>query len=351
MGRFTPIDLATLPALPKTALTFEQYYAAYMADLTARLNAVGIPYNVGSLQTDTYAITGQAFSYRTLAVAQSIDDAIAAVLLPTSYGAYLDNLGATQDPPVARKVVAPASGATPAVMESDNSYRARIALAPDALSTCGPRGAYLFFTLAVDGTAAVAVYGPMSYGGTPGNPFVPLGEVQVAILATVAASAATNGDGTAPAALLAAVGAALSADDRRPIADFVVVSAATVQPYAINAILPVRRGTDQISVLNAAYARVRAAADFAHRPGGQVLAQDVTAACKVPGINGRPVVGEVALTGWSDQNGVAPVPGANGPAFVAPYCAPGDPVITAVGNDTTQLVAGGITLSVVVSDD
>ncbi len=352
MDRFAPVDFATLPSLPRTALTFEQYYAAYMADLTTRLNAVGIPYNVSSLETDTYAITGEAFSYRTALVAQSIDDAISAVLLPTSYGAYLDNLGATQDPPVARKVIAPAVGTTPAVMEKDDPYRERIALAPNALSTCGPKGAYAFFAISVPGCVAAAVYGPMSFGGTPTNPFVPPGQVRIPILASPAVSALDGGpgDGTAPAALVASVEAALSADDRRPIADFVTASAATVLPYAISAVLPVRRGVDQSKVLLAAFARVRAAADFVKRPGGQALAQNLYAALKVPGSDGRPVVGDIDLVGWSDVNAAAPVPGAITPAFVAPYCPPaaGDPVITAVDDDTTQLVAGGITLQVVI---
>ena len=343
MTRFTAIDLARLPPLPATALTFEQYYAAYIADLTARLNAVGIPYDVGSLQTDTYAITGQAFAYRTELVAQSIDDAIRAVLLPTSFGAYLDNLGATQDPPVQRNPG-----------ELDPAFRARIQLAPEALSTCGPEGAYLFFATSVAGVASASVYGPMSFGGTKLAPFTPLGEVHVPILA---APTATAPDGTATPALVAAVQAALSADDRRPIADFLTVSAATVLPFRLDATLTVGPGADPGTVLAAAYGRARAVADMAHRPGGQVLDQDLYAALKVPDAGGAPVVGRVALNGWADVNGTDPTSAAIGPAYVAPYCAPPatTPVPTAVddgaGGSVLQLVAGGITLRVVVVDD
>ena len=350
MTRFTAIDLARLPPLPATALTFEQYYAAYMADLTARLNAVGIPYNVGSLQTDTYAVTGQAFSYRTELVAKSIDDAIAAVLLPTSFGAYLDLLGATQDPPVQRNVG-----------ELDPAYRARIQLAPEALSTCGPEGAYLFFATSValaDGTtvASASVYGPMSFGGTPANPFTPLGEVHIPILAAPTMAAP---DGTASAALVVATQAALSADDRRPIADFVTVSAATVLAFTLDATLFVGPGADPGTVLTAAYARTRATMDLAHRPGGQVLDQDLYAALKVPDSTGAPVVGKVTLNGWSDVNGPDPVPSTIAPAYIAPFCAPplaaptSASVVSGVdcnGLSYSILVAGGITLRIYVVD-
>ena len=353
-GRFDPLDLAALPALPVTAQTFSQIYAAYMADLASRLNAVGIPYNVGSLETDTYAITGEAFSYRTLLVEQSIDDAIKAVLLPTSWGAYLDNLGATQDPPVQRKplVASPRPFAQyPQDWEADDDFRLRVALAPDALSTCGPSGAYLFFALGVAGTAAAAAYGPMSFGGTIANPFTPLGQVLVPIVATAAASAA--GDGFAPASLVAAVQAALRPDDRRPIADFVTVSAATILPYAVNATLLVGASADQGAVLTAALARVRARADLQHSPGGQMLDQYLYADLAVPDSSGQSLVRKVVLNGWADVNGVAPVPGEPGPAFVAPFCpaAAGDPVITTVDDTTTRLVAGSITIQVTAVDD
>lgn len=342
MTRFTAIDAARLPPVPATALTFEQFYAAYMADLAGRLNAAGIPYDVGALQTDTYAITGQAFAYRTELVARAIDDAVRAVLLPSSYGAYLDNLGATQDPPVGRNAG-----------ELDDPFRARIQLAPEALSTCGPEGAYLFYATGVPGVAAVSVYGPMSFGGTRGNPFTPLGEVHIPVVAVPSADAP---DGTSTPALVAAVAAAVSADDRRPIADFVTVSAATILPWTLAATLTVGPGADPGAVLTAAYARVRAVADMAHRPGAQVLDQELYAALKVPDSTGAPLVGKVALDGWSDVNGVDPTPGAADPAYVAPWCAPPQaaPAIGSGVDDAglpyQEILAGGIALRLVVNN-
>lgn len=326
MTRFTAIDLGRLPSQPRTALAADAYYAAYMVDLTARLTAVGIPYSVGSLETDTYAITGEAYAYRTALVAQSIDDAIAAVLLPTSYGAYLDLLGATQDPPVQRNVVTPADGATPAVMERDDPFRARIQLAPEALSTCGPEGGYLFFATAVADVVAAAVYGPMSFGGTRSNPFVPLGEVHVPIVSGL-------GDGTADAGLVAAVQAAVSDKERRPIADLVTASASTILPYSLTIALQVGPGADPGLVQTAATARLQALADLQRRPGGSILDQDLYAAAKVPDANGVPLVGFVDLgAAASGINAVPITPATPGCAYVTPSCT-------------------GITVSVQVVDD
>ena len=343
MTRFTAIDLARLPALPRTAQTFEAIYAAYMADLTARLAKAGIDYTVGSLETDTYAVTGEAFAFRANLVETAIDDAIGAVLLPSSYGSYLDGLGATQDPPVQRNIITPANGSLPAVMEDDDTFRARIQMAPEALSTCGPEGAYLFFALAVPDMLAAAVYGPMSFGGTRTTPFTPLGEVHIPILSGI-------GDGTASAALVTAVQAAVSPDERRPIADFVTVSAATVIPYTLDILLEAGPGADPEIVLRTAYARLRALADLAHRPGGAVKAKALYAAAYVPDATGAPVVADVDLQNFADVNAVPITPTAQACAYAAPYCAPGAPTLTST-DDRLVLMAGGITVSIEVVDD
>ncbi len=215
--RFADIDLSRLPALPAQP-GFDAVFAARMADVADRLNAAGIPYDVGrKIAGDTVPILQRAAAYREVYVYAAFDAAIRAVLLATAWGVFLDHLGASQVPPVERLplVTEPRAYAeAPEDWEQDDDFRARIQLAPEALSTCGPEGGYLFFALSVAGVKAAAAYGPMSFGGTPDAPFAPLGQVRVPIVATAAASAATGGNGAAPAALVAAVQAALS--DRTP---------------------------------------------------------------------------------------------------------------------------------------
>ncbi len=361
LSRFAALDLARLSARPVTARSYDTVYAAYMADLAARLNAEGIAYNVAgtasnttNLVTDTYAITGRAFAYQVAGVEAARDDAICAVLLPWSYGLYLDGLGANQDPPVSRQPVVanprPYVYGTDAAADwqSDDVYRSLIALAPEALSTCGPEGAYLWFALEVQGVASAACYGPMSFGGTRAAPFMPPGEVHIPILSSV-------DDGSASAALVQSVSSAVSDESRRPIADFVTVSAATVLPWQLGATLYVGPGIDRNAVGLTALARMRAVADFQHRPGGSVLAQDAYAALKVPDASGNPMVGLVDLGTFSDVN-PGPVGPANpAPAYSAPYCRPGDgsinDAVSIVDVDGSTLVMwGDISLRVVQSD-
>lgn len=357
LSRFAAVNLARLPAKPVTARTFAEVYQGYMVDLAARLNGEAkIPYNVAgqtgtgvvNVVTDTYAITGRAFAYQVNAKEVAIDDAIYSVLVPWSYGAYLDALGAGQEPPVLRKAIVDSPrpyDEHPEDWQSDDDYRALILLAPEALSTCGPEGAYLWFTLLVAGVLAAGVYGPMSFGGTRSAPFVPLGEVRIPILSQ-------DGDGTASAALVAAVQAAVSAEGRRPIADFVTVSAATVLTWGAGLTLYCGPGIDMRTVGLTALSRLRALADFQHRPGGSVLLQDVFAACKVPDATGAPVVGFVDPGTFADVNPGPVSPTNPGPAFAAPYCPPGDgtPADAAitVGDDGSMLIVwGGISLQMV----
>lgn len=351
MTRFTDIDLARLPALPKTALTMAAYRDAYLADLAARLAAKGILYDVQSIEGDTYSKTGEAFSFRTLLVATSIDDAVAAVLLPTSYGSYLDALGAGQLPPVKRQPLVdsprPYVPNTEAAddWQSDDVFRALIQLAPESLSPYGPEGPYVFFASEVPEVKAVAAYGPMSFGGTLPNPFTGLGEARVPIVSTIA-------DGTASPALVASVQSAIRRKDRFPIADFPQAMAATILTYALDVRLRIGSGADPEIIGLAALGRLRAVADFQHKPGGQVLQQDLYAAAKVPDPKGSPIVPLVDLGGFGDLNAVPITPATPAAAYCAPYCLAGvgDPVVSST-DDATVYTSGGITVRVEVVDD
>lgn len=351
LSRFTALDLARLPARPFTASSYDEIYAAYMLDLSARLNAAGIGYNVGSLKTDTYAITGRVFAYRVEALETDLDDKVAAVLLPWSWGAYLDGLGANQSPPVARKALVasprPYVYGTDAASDwqSDDDFRAEIQLAPEALSTCGPEGAYLWFALQVDDVLSAAVYGPMSFGGTKAAPFVGLGEVHIPVLSM-------DGDGTASVSLVAVVQSAVSAEGRRPIADFVTVSAASVVPWSLDASLYVGPGIDRAVVARSALARVRAVADAQHRPGGSILAQYLYAALSVPDTTGSPVVGYVDLGDFAEVNAGPFTAASPAGAYAAPYCAPGagDAAVAPITVDdsgATVIAWGSVTVRVV----
>lgn len=317
--RFASPNLAALPA-PATAPEFDSVYAARMADVAARLNAAGIPYDVTALATDTVAILQRTGTYREVLVYQAYDDATRAVLLAFSWGPYLDHLGATQTPAVVRKpLVASPRGyvyGTDSVAdwEEDDDLRARIQLAPETLSAAGPEGAYLGYALDVDGVKSASCYGPMSFGGTIEVPFTPLGQVFIPIVAEAE-------DGAAPADLVAGVQAAFRPDDRRPIADFVTASAATILPYAIEAVLYVGSGADRDLVRRQAETRLAVLADRQHRPGGAAKRLLIAGAASVTGADGVPIVTDLDLISpAADVNAGAITPANPGPAYRAPYC-------------------------------
>ncbi|WP_211295237.1 baseplate J/gp47 family protein, partial [Novosphingobium guangzhouense] len=91
----------------------------------------------------------------------------------------------------------------------------RMVLAPEGYSVAGPEGAYLFHALSADAEVLDAT-------ATSPSP----GVVIVSILSRL-------GDGTASAQLVDTVQAYVSADDRRPLTDFVTVQSAQIVPYAV----------------------------------------------------------------------------------------------------------------------
>lgn len=311
---YADIDLSAIGEPPRRAGSYDAIYQARMAELAARLNAAGIEYDVEALATDTYALTEGAGAYRELLGLTALDDAVRSVLLVTARDKFLDLLGAQQVPPVERLTLVPATETTPAVMEDDEPFRFRIQLAPEALSTCGPEGAYLFFALAVDGVKMAAPLGPMSFAGSYEAPFTPLGCIDVPIVAA-------DGDGTADADLVARVSVALSERLRRPLADFVRVSPAIIVPYEIEAALKVGPGTDQAAAIAAATSRLQAQADRQHRPGAAQLRQMLYGAAYVTSAAGAIVVDEVDLRQPpADVNATPITPQSPGAAYRAPYC-------------------------------
>jgi len=99
--------------------------------------------------------------------------------------------------------------------EDDDSYRERIRLAPESFSVAGPEGAYIYWAKTADvNIADVSVTSPSP------------GVVNIVVL--------MKGGQIPTQDILDAVLAAVSAKDRRPLTDFVQVSAPTEVNYDIN---------------------------------------------------------------------------------------------------------------------
>jgi phage-related baseplate assembly protein len=134
MSRFTAIDLSGLapPDVIET-LDYEAIVAAMRDDLVERFPLIA---GVIDLESEPARKLIEAFAYRELRLRARINDAARAVLLASSWGTNLDHLGAL-------------FATERQAGETDDRFRRRIQLAPEAFSVAGPEGAYQYHALTV----------------------------------------------------------------------------------------------------------------------------------------------------------------------------------------------------------
>ena len=232
------IDLSSLPPPSAVeALDNPTLFSAWLAKFE-ELD----PSYVTLLESDPVIKLIEVGAYRELIQRQRVNDALLALLLPTSYGSNLDALGARFG--VKRLTVEPADPytvpPTPAIMEEDDPFRIRIGEAPDAWSCAGPLGAYKYYARTADGHVSdVAVYS---------HPVVNPGSILIVVL--------TRKDSDASTAVQN-VYAYLQKDDVRPLTDNVSVRQANPVPYTISAVLHVGKGPDPALVQQEAMKSLR----------------------------------------------------------------------------------------------
>lgn len=220
--RFTTIDLAAVP--PPDAietLSFETLRSAILSDGVARMNAAGVPYNVDVLESDPFVALVEAYAYRELNLRARINDAVRAVLLASSWGSNLDNIGALFD--TARQAG-----------ELDPAYQARIHMAPDAFSSAGPTGAYEYW-------ARTVLPGLLDASAVMTGP----GQVRVTLLYPAPQLAPTAAQIQTLAQFFS------NREDTKPLTDVVAVMGPGIVPVTITAVSTLFPGPDQGLVLAA----------------------------------------------------------------------------------------------------
>lgn len=261
------VDLSQLPK-PQIikVLDFEEILVEVKANMIAAFPQEQQAAVAAALELESEPMNAiaQVFAYREMMLMQRINDGAAACMLSHSNFSDLDNLGANNN--TQRLVIQEATDATEAVYESDAAFRLRIQSAFEGLSVAGPTGAYEYFAKSASGQVADAK-------ATSPSPAV----VVVSVLST-------EGDGTPDQALLATVNKALSADDKRPVADRLTVQAAEIVNYHINAVLYLYPGPESEPIRTAAEDALRSWISQQGKIGRDVARSAIMAALHVQGV-------------------------------------------------------------------
>ena len=282
MNSFAAIDLSQLPP-PQIVeqIDFEQILAerkAYAVSLWPVEEQAQIAARL-ELESEPLTKLVQENAYRETVWRQRVNEACLANLLATARGTDLEQLAANFN--VKRLVIQEGNPSAvppvPRLMESDDSLRERAQMAWEGLSTAGPRNSYIFHARAADGRVADA---------TAESPSPAVAVVTVQSLL---------GDGTASPDLLALVNTYLSDEDRRPVADRLLVQGADILKYQIKAKLYLlSSGPESEPIIAAAEQRLLAYVHQRRRLGMEVSESAVHAALHVEGVR------KVELEDWVD---------------------------------------------------
>ncbi len=234
------------------------------------------------VESDPAYKQGEINAYQLTLAFQRVNDAVRAVFLASARGADLDQIGAGFN--VSRLVINPGDPeAVPPVdpvYEDDDAFRERIQLSWAQLNTAGARNAYRFHAKSADNDVLDAdAYGPETHNRP--------GEVDVYVLSR-------TGNGEASPGLTEKVMSELSADEVRPLTDYVSVKSATIVSYAVTAELDIPDGPDAQTVLENAISTLTSYTLLSHRINGLVPLSAIYAALQQPGVSRVRLISPVA---------------------------------------------------------
>lgn len=268
---FTQNQLTKLPA---PQVIEELDYEEILTRKIAKLEEL-VPEFSALVESDPAIAILEACAYDEYILRQRINFAVKSNMLAYAVGSDLDNIGYNRG--VSRKVLVEedltANPQVEEVLESDEDYRVRINLAPEAYTSAGSYGAYTFFAL----SASSAVKDINVISPSPMH-------VDIVVLSQTTDAGGPSVDGVPDAALINDVLAATSADSVRPLCDIVSVIPAVVDHYTVEAELTFYPGPDQAVVTEASRAAVDAYVKTHHKLGHDITLSGLYAALQQPGV-------------------------------------------------------------------
>ena len=315
---FTAIDLSKLPP-PQVVETIS--IQSIFDEMLASLQGLDKTFNALIESDPAYKVLLVA-AYREAILRQQMNDKAKARMLAFALDGDLDHIGASMAVPVARL-----DG------ESNDAYRARLVLSPEAYSVAGPVGAYKFFALSahseikdvsvwnpgIGGRVNIAVLSKTGNGACSGvriNHPAGYADGAVSLAVTDILAPLSNGqqltfeggavftldadfaagvtvitgslagsliDGER-AGILPFVQDAVDQETRLPLCDTVEVMSAEIIGYAVAAQLVIYGGPDANTVRNNALAAVQAYVAERHKNGNDITISGLMAALHVEGV-------------------------------------------------------------------
>lgn len=286
MPRFTAIDLTGLTAPDVVEkLDFEAILVELKDDCVARMVSEEpmTDFDVQMLESEPIVKFLEVAAYRETILRSRINTACRAIMLAYSQQHDLEQLAAYYS--VERMLVTPASedGMTPAVWEDDERFRRRVQLAPEAFSTAGPSGAYIFHTMTLD----PHIKDVGCYMSSPGT-------VEVLPLMD-------SGNGIPDNSVIEAVRIRLADSKIGPLTDVRNVRHPILTEYTVNVSLKLAEGPDPVVVSNAARASIERYAASRHFVGYTVYLSGITSAAKVDGVEDVTVLSPTSIIAPGDD--------------------------------------------------
>lgn len=258
----------------------EQYFKVPATDLGALLYL--------DRESHPFVRWANTTAYLAMTQQQRFQQRSLSVFLQYAQDSDLDGLGALLN--VRRQIIdAGDPESVPPVLptyEDNQSFRRRIQLKPEAITTAGSRGSYIYHCLSADPAIKdAAVDRPvfqrsgndilLTYDAGLSSP--QYGDVAVTILST-------EGNGQADQALLDTVTVALDDEKVRPGNDRPQTRSAEIIEYAIEVELAMHDGPDKAVVIAEAINRLQSYADLMHRIGCNIRHAKIDHAAGLAGV-------------------------------------------------------------------
>lgn len=265
------IDLSQLsPPDVVRQIDFETILKEGLEDFYNRMDEID-PNFPRYFESDPAMKLAEAFAYREMLVREEANQQALAVLLAFAKGNDLDHKAAERN--LTRRVISPATETTAAVMESNESLRKRIQLAPEGDTTAGSEGSYIFHGMNADVRVKdIFPFAPLN------DQEEPTGICNIYVLSN-------EGDGSASEELLDVVSKALNAKSIRPLTDRPIIYSASILNYQIQAEIFIDDGPDENIIISNCYNAAKKYTDLVHSFNDGVSLSGIYQALHQPGVN------------------------------------------------------------------